>query len=152
MDTLNQLNASLGNYLAVMHQNPVLNGVISVAILMYASILAPALPNTIIRLFDTIIGKLIFIFLIAYVSGKNISDALVLSVAFTAPDAGEFSVARCRNIWNSASFVDEQCCVWIEYHYVKSANNLATVERYGCGIGNQEVQGDIDESHSIKSW
>lgn len=83
MDKLSQINDSVAEALSVLHKNPVWNGVISVAILMYASLLAPALPNKIIRLFDTIVGKLLFIFLIAYVSGKNISVALVLAVAFT---------------------------------------------------------------------
>ena len=146
MDTLNQLNASLGNYLAVMHQNPVLNGVISVAILMYASILAPALPNTIIRLFDTIIGKLIFIFLIAYVSGKNISVALVLSVAFTLLLMLANSRLRAVETFETQPASSMSSAVsGLNIIMSKVQTILLQLNATAAELGNQEIQGDIDE-------
>ena len=53
---------------------------------LYAGFLAPALPNRVIMFFDTIPGKLLFIFLIAFVASRNVDNslqvALIVSVIF----------------------------------------------------------------------
>ncbi len=56
--------------------------VVSIIVALYSTLIAPALPNSIIRFFDTLLGKLIFIFLIAYVSSKNMQVALLISIGF----------------------------------------------------------------------
>ena len=53
---------------------------------LYSGFLAPKLPNSVIYFFDTTIGKLLFIFLIAFVASRNVPNsftvALVVSIAF----------------------------------------------------------------------
>lgn len=53
---------------------------------LYSGFLAPKLPNSVIYFFDTTFGKLLFIFLIAFVASRNVPNsftvALVVSVAF----------------------------------------------------------------------
>lgn len=56
--------------------------VLSIILGLYSALLAPALPNNVIMFFDSIIGKLIFLFLIAFMASKNIQVALMMSVAF----------------------------------------------------------------------
>ncbi len=63
-------------------ENNTLVIVVSIIVALYSALIAPALPNSVIRFFDTLFGKLIFIFLIAYVSSKNIQVALLISIGF----------------------------------------------------------------------
>ncbi len=63
-------------------ENNTLVIVVSIIVALYSALIAPALPNSVIRFFDTLLGKLIFIFLIAYVSSKNIQVALLISIGF----------------------------------------------------------------------
>lgn len=81
-DNFNALTKSMNNSLSILHSNKNLNALVSLALLLYAALLAPALPNVVIQFFDTVPGKLIFVFVIAYISGKNIEFALILSVVF----------------------------------------------------------------------
>lgn len=55
---------------------------IGLIVALYGAFLAPALPAPIIRFFDTFIGKLLFLFLIAYLSTRNIQIALIVALAF----------------------------------------------------------------------
>lgn len=50
-------------------------------LVVYASLVAPKLPNDIIKLFDYTIVKLLFFFSIVFISRKNASIALVASLA-----------------------------------------------------------------------
>jgi len=56
--------------------------VISLLVALYASLVAPSLPNNVILFFDTVIGKLLFVFLIAYVASQDAQVAIMLAVAF----------------------------------------------------------------------
>ena len=56
--------------------------VLSIILAFYAGAIAPALPNNVIYFFDSIIGKVLFIFLIGYMASRNVQIALMLSVAF----------------------------------------------------------------------
>lgn len=49
---------------------------------LYSGLAAPALPNNVIKFFDTTIGRLIFVFLITYMAGKNIEVAIMISIGF----------------------------------------------------------------------
>ena len=66
MDFLNNLNVKI---------------FITIALALYSGLAAPALPDSVIQFFDTSIGKLLFIFLIGYVSSKNIEIALMVAIA-----------------------------------------------------------------------
>lgn len=56
--------------------------VASLVITLYAGLAAPALPNSVIHFFDTIIGKTILLFLIGFMASRNIQVALMIAVAF----------------------------------------------------------------------
>ena len=56
--------------------------VASLILAMYAGLAAPSLPNSIILFFDTLVGKLLFLFLIGYVASRNIQVALMVAVAY----------------------------------------------------------------------
>ena len=56
--------------------------ILSIVLALYSAMLAPALPNNVIYFFDTIIGKVLFMFLIGYVASRNVQISLMLVVAF----------------------------------------------------------------------
>ena len=78
MTLLNKFNKYVNK--AFQNNNFVL--IISVIIVLYAGFTAPALPDSVIILFDTIIGKIVLLFLIGYVASKNVQVALLIAVAF----------------------------------------------------------------------
>lgn len=55
---------------------------VSVVLALYAGALAPALPNKLIEIADTLLGKIIFVFLIGYLSTKNMQLSIMVAVAF----------------------------------------------------------------------
>ena len=63
-----------------------INGAELVCVLLlalYAGLAAPALPNVLIEMADSLVGRLVFLFLIGYVASKNIKVALMVAVAFS---------------------------------------------------------------------
>lgn len=56
--------------------------VISLLLAIYAGLAAPALPNSVILFFDTWYGKILFMFLIAFVASHNVQIALMVAVVF----------------------------------------------------------------------
>lgn len=74
MDTLQQINSLL--------DNDNVATVTSVIIALYAGMAAPALPDSVVLFFDTVVGKLLFLFLIGFVASRNIKVALMVAVAF----------------------------------------------------------------------
>ena len=65
-----------------MLNNKQVTTVLTLLLALYAGALAPALPNSVIEFFDTVFGKLLFVFLIAYVASKNTQVAIMMSLAF----------------------------------------------------------------------
>ena len=64
--------------------NKYLSGFVSLLLALYAVYVAPALPNNVLRFFDTPIGRLFFIFLAAYLASEgNTQVALMVSIALT---------------------------------------------------------------------
>ena len=63
-------------------ENKNVTTVLSLLLALYAGLAAPALPNVVIKFFDTFVGKVLFIFLIAYVASRNFQVAIMLAVAF----------------------------------------------------------------------
>lgn len=84
--TVANLNAQLDSVLKPLFQNKVFLASLGLFFALYAGMLAPALPNSVILFFDTIPGKLLFIFLIAFVASRNVPNslqvALIVSVIF----------------------------------------------------------------------
>ena len=62
--------------------NKMIATILVMVLAIYAALAAPALPASVIRFFDQWYGKLIFLFLIAFLSVKNIQVALMVSVVF----------------------------------------------------------------------
>jgi hypothetical protein len=62
--------------------NKTLTIVLSMLIVLYSALAAPALPNSVILFFDTWYGKLLFMFLIAFVASHNVQVALVIAILF----------------------------------------------------------------------
>jgi hypothetical protein len=85
-DNLSLLNANLDNSLRPLFANKIFLGSFALFFALYAGWLAPKLPNSVIYFFDTIPGKLLFIFIIAFVASRNVENsfqvALVVSVMF----------------------------------------------------------------------
>lgn len=78
MDLVNKT----GQNVKSMFDNQTFTLVVSLILALYAGLAAPALPKSVIIFFDTIIGKLIFLFLIAYVASRNIQIALMIALGF----------------------------------------------------------------------
>lgn len=74
MDVLDRVNSML--------DNQTVTTVVSLLLALYAALVAPALPNSVILLFDTIPGKVLLLFLIGFVASRNIQVALMIAVAF----------------------------------------------------------------------
>ena len=56
--------------------------VVVLVLALYAGMAAPALPNVVIEFADSIVGRLIFLFLIGYVASKNMKVAIMVALAF----------------------------------------------------------------------
>ena len=64
--------------------NKYLSGFVSLLLALYAVYVAPELPNEVLQFFDTPIGRLLFIFLAAYLASEgNTQVALMVSIALT---------------------------------------------------------------------
>ena len=74
MDTLGRINSLL--------DDEKFATVTSLVIALYAGMAAPALPDSVVLFFDTIVGKLLFLFLIGFMASRNIRVALMIAVAF----------------------------------------------------------------------
>jgi hypothetical protein len=85
-DTVNTLNKELDTILKPLFENKIFVAALGLFLAIYAGWLAPALPDTVIGFFDTAVGKLLFIFLIAFVASRDVPNslqvALIVSVIF----------------------------------------------------------------------
>lgn len=76
-------------------QNPYISGVISLFIALYAVLIAPGLPNKVLAFFDTIFGRLFFLFLVAYVASEGnvqVSVMIAVALAITLMVIGEHKI------------------------------------------------------------
>jgi hypothetical protein len=62
--------------------NKMTTAIVSLLIVLYSVLAAPSLPNSVILFFDTWFGKLLFMFLIAFVASHNVQVALVVAILF----------------------------------------------------------------------
>ena len=68
----------LNNFL----RNEYVTGVVALFVVLYASNVAPRLPDVVIDLFNNPIFRVFVLFLVAYVANKNPAVALLVSIAF----------------------------------------------------------------------
>lgn len=82
MDLVNNLVNNLGNQVDKVLKMKNVKLIVVLCIALYAGAIAPALPNAVIEFFDTIPGKLLFLFVIGYMASRDVQVALMVAVAF----------------------------------------------------------------------
>jgi len=102
MDNLEKINLLL--------DNPTFSTVSSLVLALYAGMAAPALPNSVILFFDTIPGKVLFLFLIGFMASRNTQVALMLAVAFvvTLHVANQRATEEYINFIKKEKFTNEE--------------------------------------------
>jgi uncharacterized membrane protein YjjP (DUF1212 family) len=78
--SVEQLNSQLDSVLKPLFENRQVLAGLGLFFALYAGMLAPRLPNSIIYFFDTTLGKFLFIFTIAFVASRNIPNSLNVAV------------------------------------------------------------------------
>ena len=76
------LNSRVLQPIASVFENKTVTVVASMLLALYAGLAAPSLPNSVIVFFDSLAGRLLFIFLIAFVASQNVQVALMIAVAY----------------------------------------------------------------------
>jgi hypothetical protein len=79
-ETYESINNFTNKKLSFLNTNVYLAPVLGVLLVLYASLAAPKLPKSIVKLFDNMIVKLVFIFLLCYTSTHSPISAIVISV------------------------------------------------------------------------
>ena len=81
-----EMSAVVDSYVGPVLKNNYFKGALFLFFGLYAGFLAPALPNSVLHFFDTVVGKLLFIFLIAFIATRQIDGsigiALIVAVMF----------------------------------------------------------------------
>ena len=79
-ETYESINNFTNKKLDFLNTNVYLAPVLGVLLVLYASLAAPKLPKSIVKLFDNMIVKLVFIFLLCYTSTHSPIAAIIVSV------------------------------------------------------------------------
>ena len=83
---IGEMSAVVDSYVGPVLKNNYFKGALFLFFGLYAGFLAPALPNSVLHFFDTVVGKLLFIFLIAFIATRQIDGsigvALIVAVMF----------------------------------------------------------------------
>jgi hypothetical protein len=83
---IGEISALVDSYVGPVLKNNYFKGALFLFFGLYAGFLAPALPNSVLHFFDTVVGKLLFIFLIAFIATRQIDGsigvALIVAVMF----------------------------------------------------------------------
>ena len=81
MEVLNVFLSPIQELLEIVDNNKVLNSLLSLFLVLYAGLAAPKLPKNIAELFTKSWFKMIFLILIAYMSTKDVSLAVIAAVS-----------------------------------------------------------------------
>ncbi len=81
MDAVDQLSDQINNVFKPIFTDKISGSIISLIIVLYAGLAAPKLPKSIANLFKSRIFKIIILSFIAYTSSKNVSIAIISTVA-----------------------------------------------------------------------
>ena len=63
-------------------RNPYVYGLLNIVLILYSCLIAPKLPKNVLQLLDNTFVKIGVVFLIAYMSNKNISVSLMIAIGF----------------------------------------------------------------------
>ena len=62
--------------------NKFISGLLLVFVSVYASLIAPNLPKPINNLLDTIVGRIVILFLIGFASSNNVELSLIIAILY----------------------------------------------------------------------
>ena len=75
-----QVNTQLDSVLRPLFENKIFLAGLALFFALYAGRLAPKLPNNLIHFFDTVLGKFLFIFTIAFIASRELPNSLNISL------------------------------------------------------------------------
>ena len=79
-NSIDQLNSQLNTVLRPVFDNKMFVAALALFFALYAGRLAPKLPNGVIYFFDSIIGKFLFVFTLAFVASRDLPNAMNISL------------------------------------------------------------------------
>lgn len=96
------------NYLSVFLNDACVVGTISLFLILYAVLIAPRLPNCVLRWFNNWIVQIALFFAIVYISTQNITLALITTIAvlITLMVANNQKISKSKNIENYSNTRD----------------------------------------------
>ena len=77
-----KLTKTVGSTLTTKKSNPYLYGIIIIALTMYGPRLSPGLPAPIKKIFNSPIFRILVLTLVIYLTNKDLSMALIISIGF----------------------------------------------------------------------
>lgn len=80
MDSINQMSSFVNKGVNLMNNNKILSSILAMFLVLYAAMAAPKLPKNIVKMFDNVVVKLVYMFLMAYLVSKNPSVAIISAV------------------------------------------------------------------------
>ena len=80
---LNVMNSKLNSLLRPLFENQIFLGFISLIFVMYATRMAPKLPNSVITFSDSMLGRFLFTFLTVFFFSRDVPNVLYVSLIIT---------------------------------------------------------------------
>jgi hypothetical protein len=81
MDIVENISATVNSSLEGIYSNKTTSAVIGLFLVLYAGLAAPKLPKSVAKLFGNSAFRLVILFLVAYMSSRNTSIAIIATVA-----------------------------------------------------------------------
>ena len=81
MDIVENISATVNSSLEGIYSNKTASAVIGLFLVLYAGLAAPKLPKSVAKLFGNSAFRLVILFLVAYMSSRNTSIAIIATVA-----------------------------------------------------------------------
>ena len=81
MDIVENISATVGSSLEGIYSNKTASAVIGLFLVLYAGLAAPKLPKSVAKMFGNSAFRLVILFLVAYMSSRNTSIAIIATVA-----------------------------------------------------------------------
>ena len=76
----NAFDHTVSTGMSYIDTNPYLTAILVILLIAYASTVAPRLPKNVLRMFDNSFAQFFVFFLIAYISQKNVTVAIVATI------------------------------------------------------------------------
>ena len=82
MDSVDNISRTVDGILKNIYDNRVASSVLGLFLVLYAGLAAPKLPRSVSKHFGNKMVKTAVLFLVAYLSSKNVALALLIAVSF----------------------------------------------------------------------